>query len=185
MLGVMDIRKIKWVIPVLLMPVLIFNISFALWKHDAEIRFRVTISQPAHGSYDTILEGIQYNIAIYERIRPDILSFNQQLTERIAEINDLPYGGITFEELSQERNHYRSVVIPEFRERIQGFAQAINELTVFYKNSSQEEKNEVPDFWDYHQILWDYRVMLDNLCLELDDLVTEFWYAGEEKIDYG
>ena len=180
----MGIKKFRIVIPALLLPVLAFNINFALWNHNAEIRFRITITQPAPSYYDTIAGGIQYNINIYESIKRDILSFKQQLMERIDEINELPFGCITQAELSQECLYYRNEVIAGFGERINGFGQAINELTDFYRNSSQEEKDEVPDFWEQHQALWDYFEILWSLRDELYSLVDEFEEAGQGKIYY-
>ena len=65
------------------------------------------------------------------------------------------------------------------------YAECINGLTGFYNNSSQQEKNEVPDFWDQQRHLWDLQQDLwKNRVDPLYDLINELESVGQSKINW-
>jgi len=183
----------KLILSAILLVVAVFLIekSYGLWDSRTDVRFRLTISWPENGDdcicgkYTTIQEGIillrdvQYN-KLYSRMD----AFEAQLRERIQELNNLPFGGITFDELSQERDYYMNVVIKGFRDCVNTFGSCINGLAKFYNNSAKEEKDKVSDFWDQHKHLWDLSDDLWDRIEPLYDVVNEFWEAGNRKIDY-
>ncbi|MGI6189630.1 MAG: hypothetical protein ACOYI1_07880 [Caldicoprobacteraceae bacterium] len=185
------IKKIVIPAVVLIISAFLINAGYGLWSSRAEVRFRLTIWWPADyecvcGTYATIQEGIillrdhQYN-----KIRGRTEAFDAYLRDRIQELGDLPYGGITFNELAQELSYYRSVLMANLRGCVDQYAECINGLTGFYNNSSQQEKNEVPDFWDQQRHLWDLQQDLwKNRVDPLYDLINELESVGQSKINW-
>jgi hypothetical protein len=174
---------------VLILSFFLTNASFALWKHDSEVRFTLTISQPQDEfdceNYDTIQEGIDIHRDIrYPYIYDRMDQFEAQLEARVIELNNLPFGGITLPELQAECNNYRTIVNSDFAALINGYGQCINKLANFYNNSSQEEKEQVPDFWSQHTMLWELHTQLWNRRQALYTAIDAVWRAGEAKIDY-
>ncbi len=171
---------------------LLSGTGYALWRHSTSVRFKLTILKPAEddigcvcGTYATIREGIDLLHIQHAKIRDRMDEFAARLQARIEEIEALPYGGITYEELKEERNRYVNVDIKNFRDYIITFgSHCINGLAKFYNQSSKEEKDQVPDFWEQHGILWDLSDELWDRHDGLYDLVNEFWKAGEKKIDW-
>jgi hypothetical protein len=136
--------------------------------------------------YDTIQEGIDLLKDIqYPKIYNRMDAFENQLEARIVELNALPFGGITYDELSQECNDYRNVDIARLRDCVSTYGQCcINNLTAIYNSLTWEEKCQIPDFWDQHSNLWGLSDQLWNKYDELYDIGNEVWEAGENKIDY-
>ena len=175
---------------ILLMSIFLVSASFAFWKHDAEVKFTLNIAQPddgefSCGDYTTIQEGIDLLADIkYFYIYDLMIEFENELDARVVELNNLPFGGITLNELREECNYYRNVDISRFGDIIDQYGNCIRKLADFYRNSSQEEKDQVPDFWTQHTMLWGLHTQLWNKRQDLYDVVEEVWEAGEEKIDY-
>jgi hypothetical protein len=163
--------------------------GYALWRHNAEVRFSLTISQYEDellfcvcGTYSTIKEGIEI---LRDRQYPGIYSSIDKLVNEIYvrtdEINNLPVGGITFQELSAERSVFMEA-IQMWRSYITQYGTCINTLTQVYNNSSIEEKSQVPDFWSHHSHLWSLRDDLWDKTEEFYNALDEFWEVGEQKI---
>lgn len=166
--------------------------GYALWRHNTEVVFNLTISEPEQGDgccvcgmYDTVQEGIDLLRDVqYPKVYNRLDAFKNQIEARIIELEALPYGGITFDELSQERNQYMAD-IAEFRECVRTYGQCcINTLTAIYNSLTWQEKSQIPDFWTQHSNLWDLSDQLWYKLDELYDVVDEFWEVGESKIDY-
>lgn len=187
-----DIKKLRLLIITLLTAILFFGTSYAIWRHNAEVSFRLTIKKPADsececdpGTYTTIQEGInRLRINVYNCIYNKMERFKNQLKARITELENLPFGSITYEELSAEVQNYRNVDINGFGKCINKYGSYINDLVKFYNNSSDEEKNEVPDFYDQHDGLWRLSDQLWHKRDELYDVLDALWSVGESKIDY-
>lgn len=184
-------KKLSVVVFMLIMSGALCSISYALWRHNTEVRFKLTISQPVHDTdcfnctYSTIQEGIDLHKNVqYPKYYNRMDNFKSQLQARITELNNLPFGGITYQELSDECNRYRNVDIAGFGTIIDNFGTCIDKLATFYKNSTKTEKSKVPDFWAQHNNLWDLSDQLWNKRQELYDTVNALWAAGESKIDY-
>lgn len=189
-----NIKNLIFVITLLIIVTAIIGTSFALWGHNTEVKFKLSISRPEDddnscicGTYSSIQEGIDLLKDIqYPKIYDRMDAFVSQLQERIIELNNLPYGGITFDELSQERDQYVNVDIMGFKKCIETYGQhCIQNLKEFYEQSPQEEKQQVPDFWAQHDMLWRLSDQLWDRYSELYRVVDEFWEAGERKIKYG
>ena len=188
-----NVKKFMVLAAVLLAAAVLLQISYGIWRHDAEVGFRLTITRPADGdceccnpgTYTTIQEGIDLlKNKVYNCIYNKMESFKSQLNARITELENLPFGGITFEELSAEVKQYREVDIARFGRCITKYGSYINELAQFYRNSPKEEKDKVPNFWDQYDGLW---LLSDQLWYkrdELYDVVDDLWAVGESKIDY-
>lgn len=169
----------------------LINASYALWNHDAEVAFTLTITEPDQGgedfqcgSYDTIQEGIDLLKDVkFAYIYELMGQFQNELEARVSELNDLPFGGITESELQAECDGYRDRV-ENFGTMIHKYGRCINALAQFYNSSSQEEKNQVPNFWSIHTMLWSLHGELWDKRGDLYDGVNEVWETGQEKIDY-
>jgi|GEM_PF-3228418 len=180
------------VIVLLTLAVSVFLVSgsFAFWRHDAEVKFTLNIAKPEDGEfncgdYATIQEGIDLLAEIkYFHIYDMMLDFENELEARVVELNNLPFGGITLQELQAECTDYRNVDIAGFGDIINRYGNCINKLADFYRNSSPEEKAQVPDFWNQHSRLWGLHSDLWVKRQDLYNAVDEVWEAGEEKIDY-
>jgi len=190
---VFGIKKIALIIVILIVGMsLFFGTSYALWRCNTEVKFNLTISEPEDefnccicGTYNTIQEGIDILKHIqYPRIYNRMDTFENQLWDRISEINDLPYGSITLPELEEERNYYMSI-IDEFGNCVRTYGSCcINNLANFYSNAPTEEQNQVPDFWDQHSELWDLSNQLWSRRNELYNALNAFWEAGLSKINF-
>jgi len=190
---VVKIRKLKVFIITLLIAVFLLGTSYAIWKHDAEVSFRLTIKMSAGSgceccnpvTYTTIQEGInKLKNDVYNCIYNKMENYKSKLYARIAELESLPFGDITYEELSAEVQQYRNTDIAGFGTCITKYGKYINDLAAFYNNSSQEKKDEVPDFWQQHDKLWWLSDQLWHKRDELYDIVDDLWDIGESKIDY-
>lgn len=187
-----DISKLKVFIITLLIAALFLGASYAIWRHDAEVGFRLTIKMPAGSGgecppveYTTIQEGIRVlKNNVYNCMYNKMESYKNQLNARITELKRLPFGGITYDELSSEVDEYRNVDIAGFGTCINRYGTYINDLAAFYNSSTEDEKNEVPDFWDQHDQLWQLSDQLWHKRQELYDVVDALWSVGESKIDY-
>lgn len=190
--GIIIKKRITVIITILIISCFTINFSYALWNHNAEVKFKLTISKPEYddndcicGKYSTIQEGIdllkytQFN-KFYNRMD----RFKSTLQARISQLNGLPFGGITYDELSTECNNYRNVDIAAFGNTINVYGTCINNLATFYRNSPQSEKDKVPDFWTQYNNLWSLSNQLWSKRQELYDMVNQVWSAGEAKIDY-
>ncbi len=164
--------------------------SFAFWKQDAEVKFTLNIARPddgefSCGDYATIQEGIDLLAEIkYFHIYDMMLDFENELEARVVELNNLPFGGITLQELQAECTYYRNVDLARFGNIINRYGNCINKLAAFYNNSSPEEKAQVPDFWNQHGELWGLHGDLWVKRQDLYNAVDKVWKAGEKKIDY-
>ncbi|HHW31913.1 MAG TPA: hypothetical protein GXX20_09625 [Clostridiaceae bacterium] len=106
------------------------------------------------------------------------------LYARIDELNNLPFGGITYEELDAEVNKYRNVDIEGFGNCIETYGNCIVTLGEFYENSTPEEKKQVPNFWTESSGLWILHSQLWTKRSELYIVVSELWTAGQSKINW-
>lgn len=189
-----DIRGLSFAVAVLIMGTVLFaGTGYGLWGHNADVRFKLTISKPEGeedfcicGTYTTIQEGIDLLKDVqYPKIHNRMVAFEDRIRGRIAELNELPFGGITSEELSQEYKQYMNVNIPRFRNHVSTYgSHCINELAAFYRRSTKEEQDQVPDFWQQHTHLWSLSDQLWDKLDELYPVVNEFLKAGQKKIDY-
>lgn len=189
------IKKIALIIVILIAGISIFfGTSYALWRHNTEVKFNLTISEPEEedesdycvcGTYNTIQEGIDILRDIqYPRIYNRMDTFENQLCDRISEINDLPYGSITLPELKEERDYYMGI-IDELGSCVRTYGSCcIKGLEKFYKKATKEEQNQVPDFWTQHSELWDLSNQLWSKRNELYDAINAFWEAGLRKINF-
>jgi len=169
----------------------LIDVAFALWNNNSEVKFTLTISQPEQagdcgcGNYSTIQEGINLlKNEKYNYINNMMDQFAVLLENRISQLQNLPFGDITFAELNAEVNAYRQVNIKAFGDCIGMYGDCINILSALYRKASQKEKQEVPDFWDQHTQLWNLHGLLWDKRDELYSLVNEVWRVGETKIDY-
>lgn len=189
-----NIKKIVSIIVLSIMvAAFLAGTGYGLWGHNTDVKFKLTISQPEEdsccicGTYTSIQEGIDLlkNVQ-YTKICNRMDRFKDRLRARIAELNNLPIGGITKDELSQEIDRYRNVDIKQITECISTYGSCcINELANFYNKSSEKEKMQVPDFWDQHDELWDLSDQLWDRCDELYDIVDEVEKVGKKKIKHG
>ena len=185
-------KKLSVVALILIVSGALFSISYALWRHNAEVRFRLTITQPVHNEFECpgcIYNTIQDGIDLHKNVRYPALydmmdRYKSQLQARVTELNNLPFGGITYQELSAECNRYRDVDITGFGDMITGYGTCIRRLADFFNSSTQEAKNEVPDFWTQHNNLWSLHNQLWSKRQELYDAVNAVWSVGQSKIDY-
>ena len=116
---------------------------------------RLTIWWPA--DYDVSVGHMPYSEGIIARDHQyNKIAAEQKLSTptsgTVYKNWDLPYGGITFNELLRNC-YYRSVLMANLRGCVDQYAECINRLTGFYNNSSQQGKNEVPGFWDQQRHL--------------------------------
>ncbi|NLZ92890.1 MAG: hypothetical protein GX922_02550 [Firmicutes bacterium] len=176
------------IILILLMSFLVIGTSYALWTQDSEIKFALTISTPPEeeftcGTYDTIQEGIDLlKGSKYNFIASRLDNFANMLAARVTELNNLPVGGITWDELLHECAEYRDVANNKFGGYLNKYGQCINKLANFYNQSTPEEKAAVPDFWDQHTALWALHSQLWNKRSTLYTAINEVQEAGETKI---
>lgn len=193
MFGVVFIKKPVWISLTVIFSILLIGTVYAVWSQTSEVKFRITISQSDHGCgdctggfrYQSINEGIQLlRQNAYTCLYQKMERYRLQLEARITELNELPFGGITNQKLQDECNRYRNVDIAGFGDCINKYGDLINELATFYNNSSQKEKDEVPDFWTQRSSLWDLRTQLWNKRQGLYNVVDDVWSAGRAKIDY-
>jgi hypothetical protein len=169
----------------------VMNASYALWNHDAEVTMVLTITPPDPdeedfecGDYSTIQEGIYLLRDIkYPYLYEKTDDLQNVLEARIQQLNELPFGGITLEELQAEYDGYQSK-LDNLGTMINKYGQCINALGEFYNNSSQEEKGQVPDFWSIYSSLWNLHTELWVKRGELYNKLSEFWIVGHSKIDY-
>jgi hypothetical protein len=177
---------------ILILTAAVINKSYALWRQNAEVKFTLTISQPPQengccicGKYTTIQEGIDLLKHVqFPKIYGNMDLFKGQLNARAKELENLPFGGITYDELKAEVDQYRDVDIQAFVNCINTYADCIRNLNAFYQNSTEEEKQQVPDFWSQHSNLWSLHTQLWSKHNELYTAVNAVWAAGEKKIDY-
>lgn len=167
---------------------LVAGTTYALWSQEAKVVFTLTITPPPSdeytcGTYDTIQEGLDLlKGEKYYFIDSRFDSFASMLWARVAELNNLPLGGITQADLLQELQGYRDEVNDKFGGYIHKYGQGINKLSNFYNKASKEEKGEVPDFWDQQSHLWDLHSHLWDKHSALYDIITEVQEAGNAKI---
>jgi hypothetical protein len=173
---------------ILVASIFLIKTSFALWSHKAAVGFTLNISQPQEeefccGHYTTIQEGINILRDIkYIYIYNKMDQFENALEARVVELNNLPPGGITLEELQEECKNYQNVA-KGLKNIIKQYKHCLDGLADFYRNSSQEDKDEVPDFWDQHNSLCDLQEQLkDEKLKDIEDLIKAVREAGKEKI---
>ena len=167
-----------------------FGTSYALWGQNAEVSFRLTISEPEHFdfdcpgcTYDTVQEGFDlHRFVQYPAAYNMMASYKDRLQDRVAELNSLPFGGITAQELSQEVNRYRDE-LGRFGDMINAFGTCIRRLADFYNSLPWEERSQIPDFWEKHDLLWSLSNNLWSKRSELYDAVNAVEAAGQAKID--
>jgi len=189
---VINIKKILVSVAALLVAALLLETSYGIWRHNAQVSFRLTIARPSGGdsecspgTYGTVQEGINLlKNNVYNCMYNKMEKYKKQLNERIKELESLPFGGITQEQLSNEVQEYRNVDIQKFGTCINRYGSYINDLSEFYRNSSEQEKENVPDFWDQYDDLWDLRDQLWHKRDELYDAVDNLWSVGISKIDF-
>ena len=189
----MYIKRFAVVVLVLIAAYFLVSISFALWRHDSEVVFNLTISEPENEegcccdnvTYTTIQEGIDVlRDEVYNCINNKLENYKDMLEARIVELNNLPFGGITLAELQAECGQYRNVDLVKFGNCINKYADCIDQLSDFYRHSTKAERNAVPDFWTQSNNLWTLHTQLWNKRNVLYGIVNEVWDAGEAKIDY-
>lgn len=186
------IKKLVLIVSILILFVLFLNGSYALWRHNTEVKFTLTISQPEEdysccicGKYSTAQEGMDLLINVqYPKIFGKMEQFKNQLYARANELDNLPFGSITYDELKAETDHYRNVDIKAFGNCINTYGDCIDTLGDFYDNLSEEEKNQIPDFWDELSGIWNLHSQLWTKRGELYTAVDAVWEAGHRKIDY-
>lgn len=184
------IKKILLFIPVIIiiLSLLMMTFTFALWNKDTEVRFRLSISSPeddfVYPEYDTVSEGLEViGEDLYTILCNKMGNFDFNLDDRLEELNNLHVGGITQQEVQQECNYYRNVVLAGFGDYINQYGRYINELGSFYSQLPQEEKDKYPDFWtNQFQELWAKFNHLWELRNQLYLLVNEVEQAGYAKV---
>jgi hypothetical protein len=191
--GVFAIRRQIFIVVVIIIGTMLFTgISYGLWGHNADVKFKLTISKPEDecccicGTYSTIQEGIDLlrNVQ-YPKIYNRMDALKEQIEQRITELNALPFGGITLEELQQEYDQYKAKIDVKFYNCIETYGDCIRGLADFYERSSEEEKKQFPNFWkDEHSELWNLHSQLWTKRSSLYTVLSAFWTAGHQKIDY-
>ena len=174
---------------VLLVSIMFIGTSYALWRHDSEIKFTLTISFPENefncGTYDTIQEGLELLKGCkYNFIVRRLDEFAGMLEARIEELNGLPVGGLSWDELREELKQYRKVDMEKYKSYIHKYKGCIDKLADFYRKSTPEEKEKVPDFWDQHKHLYDLHNELWTKWIALYPLINEVERLGQSKIDW-
>lgn len=159
---------------VLILSMICTSVSYGLWRYNSEVRFTLTISQPEVdygccicGKYTTVQEGLDLLSNVqYPKLYSRMDAFEKQLYARAEEINNMPPGSITYDELEAELEQYEEVILG-FGNCITIYGDCIENLNKFYSNLPNEEQKEIQNFWvelskrwTLHSQLWTKRSQL-------------------------
>ena len=176
-------RKIIALLIIILLSLIFLNVGYGLWSHDTDVAFNLTISPPKDdgkgfnccicGTYDTIEEGLTILETVqYDRIHNWMDEFEAQLKERTLELENMPIGSVTADEIRGEVARYREDIIgKEMGGCITTYGNhCLARIRELYQNPSSENKEEVVDFWKRYDGIW---VSSDELWARRDKLYPE------------